>query len=183
MKLNKFAIIAVTLFAMGSTRAFAADSKSDTPKTECSKNNECYNGKKCVSECVPGRCAKDANCVPKSECRAAGASCQFAGLDLTDAQRESLQKINSECRQAKVSEKQQRRAAATNDRSAYLAKVKEILTPEQYVKFLENSFVNAKRRAGRDFGKGKTDVCRRFDKTAHDRTPRREAPKAEKITE
>ena len=49
MKLNKFAIIAVTLFAMGSTCAFAADSKSDTPKTECSKNNECYNGMLIVS--------------------------------------------------------------------------------------------------------------------------------------
>ncbi len=182
MKLNKFAIIAVTLFAMGSTCVFAAEPKSDTPKTECSTKNECYTGKKCMSECAPGKCAKDANCVPKSECRASGGACQFAGLDLTDAQRESLQKINSECRRAKVSEKQQRRAAATNDRSAYLAKVKEILTPEQYVKFLENSFVNAKRHVGRDLGKSKAAVGRRFDKAAHDRTPRREAPKAEKIT-
>lgn len=185
MKMNKFAIIAASFLAFGGSAAFAAKPEAKTEATECcaAKAGACV-----AADCVAAGkdCPTDARCTGdkgrKGHCRVKDA-CRFEGLNLTDAQRESIQKINSECRQARADKKAERREAAGKERADYLAKIKEVLTPEQYVKFLENEYVKARSAAGRDFRKGKAGMERRFDSAAHDRTPRRQAPKPAKVTE
>lgn len=95
--------------------------------------------------------------------RAGKANCQFAGLNLTDAQKAQLDTLNcqfaNQCREYKECiadgcgdscrglSKAARRAEAREykdglkDLSAqYLASIQQILTPEQYTKFLENNY-------------------------------------------
>jgi len=169
MKLNKFAVIATALFAFSPVVAFAAEPVNDMEQSECSLKEDCAR--------------RSENRSMRHACRAEGA-CSFEGLELTDAQRESLQKIHADRRQAKASGREERRAAARTERSEYLSKIKEVLTPEQYVKFLENEYMKVRVAGGRDFRKAKTGVERRFNAAAHhDRTPRREAPKPSKMSE
>lgn len=73
---------------------------------------------------------------------------EFQGIELTDAQKTKLKALKSECRakkieakQAKIDEKARKVEARRADRQAYLEKVKAILTPEQYTKYLENQKV------------------------------------------
>lgn len=97
----------------------------------------------------------------------------FEGLNLTEQQKTQLQALapakptqeQKEQMKAKKQEaakaKMEKRAQAKRD---YLAKVKAILTPEQYTQFLENNFVNqsmkAARKDGRHGSKGKFDKKR-----------------------
>lgn len=77
----------------------------------------------------------------------------FEGLNLTEAQQEALKALSEEKKQdmkkqneEKANKQRQdrkdRAEAQKNARKEYLAKVKAILTPEQYCQFLENSYVN-----------------------------------------
>lgn len=83
----------------------------------------------------------------------------FEGLNLTEAQQGSLQQLDNKRKEARKAQAQagkesrqkmktemrgQRKAA----RKAYLDEVKAILTPEQYVNFLENNYLNAAGRKG-----------------------------------
>lgn len=63
----------------------------------------------------------------------------FEGLNLTTQQQEQLKALGP-CNKGKSGDK---RGVCRQSRKDYLNKVKGILTPEQYVQFLENSFVNA----------------------------------------
>lgn len=80
----------------------------------------------------------------------------FSGITLTDAQKAKLDELkakNKAAREAKKKEGKDRREGLTAEqkeklrtekaaeRRAFLAEVKEILTPEQYATFLENNFV------------------------------------------
>lgn len=147
-------IFAVTCLALGISVSFANpanDSKKD--KKECDKK-----------EC------KAPVCNP------------FEGLNLTDAQKQQLgeicpfgpgkdkkefdgkkndkrDKAQAPGQRRKFSPQQadsMRRAMMTKRieaRKNYLAKVKEILTPEQYTQFLENNFINTMpQMPGRDNG-------------------------------
>lgn len=60
----------------------------------------------------------------------------YTGIELTPEQQTSLQQLDRGRRES-------RRNAAENARRDYLNKVKEVLTPEQYVIFLENVYVQA----------------------------------------
>lgn len=69
----------------------------------------------------------------------------FEGLNLTDAQKEKLKAIERPCRKEAERRREARQQCNTerrNDRTKFLADIKAVLTPEQYVQFLENSFVN-----------------------------------------
>ncbi len=70
----------------------------------------------------------------------------FQGLELTDSQRQSLQAIEAQCRESNRQARRQQRSEAQQNREEcrrnYLAQIKQILTPEQYLTFLENSYVN-----------------------------------------
>lgn len=76
----------------------------------------------------------------------------FEGLQLSDAQKAQLKQLNEKCKterkQMKEARKENRKAEAAKDRTsrleakkAYLEQVKAIVGPEQYVIFLENSFL------------------------------------------
>lgn len=92
----------------------------------------------------------------------------FDGLNLTDKQKADLKALrdNSRAEKAKAdaqkkadkkAEKKEMMQKRQNARKDYLAKIKGILTPEQYVQFLENSYLN--NQQGRPFGqKGGKDM-------------------------
>lgn len=90
---------------------------------------------------VQPRGAAKAECTQtdckNAKCDAPAKICPFDGLNLTEKQQADLKALCP----AKPS-KEERRAARCENRREYLAKVKAILTPEQYVQFLENSYVN-----------------------------------------
>lgn len=132
-------MIALATVAMTASIAFAqtetkACDKKGCPKTEqCTK--DCKDCTKCDKDCT--KCDK-----PCDKQRA----CEFEGLNLTDAQKEQIKNIKAEqkakcqaecqAKQAKKAEKKEARQAA---RQEYLAKIKAVLTPEQYVQYLENA--------------------------------------------
>lgn len=59
----------------------------------------------------------------------------FTGIDLTPEQRAAVDSL-------RVNQRQSRRQMQEQTRREYLQRMKEILTPEQYVQFLENQAVN-----------------------------------------
>lgn len=100
---------------------------------------------------------RDCSCPPQQDsCRRASQKPQcpspFEGIELTSEQKTKLDALKDECdpqkqkcdkakadkQKAKKQEIAERQQAK---RKEYLAKIKEILTPEQYVQFLENSFM------------------------------------------
>lgn len=96
-------------------------------------------------------------CANHAECQAQKGKCNvqyspFAGLDLTDKQKselealkpskEQIQAKKDQAKAQKRADRQQRREQKMQYRKDYLAKVKNILTPDQYVQFLENSYIN-----------------------------------------
>lgn len=74
----------------------------------------------------------------------------FEGLNLTEQQQKKIDELRQANRQQKLANDSIRKANRDqkmrdfkNKRSEYLKSVKAILTPEQYVQYLENSYVNS----------------------------------------
>lgn len=98
------------------------------------------------SQCKTVQCA-NTQCPGAPQCLS-----PFEGLNLTDKQKselealkpskEQIQAKKAEVKAKKEADRQQRRDQKQQSRKDYLSKVKAILTPEQYVQFLENSYVN-----------------------------------------
>lgn len=100
---------------------------------------------------------RDCPCPPQQDsCHHASqkAKCPspFEGIELTAEQKTKLDALKGECDSQKQkcdktkadtqkAKKQEKVARQQDKRKAYLSKIKEILTPEQYVQFLENSFM------------------------------------------
>lgn len=103
-----------------------------------------------------GACCTETQCKEQGDCKR---PCPFDGLDLTDAQRAQLKELQKQCveqtKAYKDKDKAARREAAKQRRAEKLAKIKEILTPEQYIKFLENQYLNAHNKVKGDFRKGR----------------------------
>lgn len=101
-------------------------------------------------QCAPAPCY-GAPCAPQSD------SCfvkkarynQFDGLNLSQDQQTKIDNLR---KQYAPPTPQQLREQAKARRADYLKELKTILTPEQYVQFLENNYLNAP--AGPRFGKG-----------------------------
>ncbi len=115
--------------------------------------------------------------APKPEC-----GNPFEGLNLTDAQKaklDQLRKDGQDARQKKQEERRKNREEARAKRDSlmktgklnHLRQIKEILTPEQYVTFLENMVVNQKPEARNHRmapGKGKQGQRGDFGRCGHD---------------
>lgn len=80
----------------------------------------------------------------------------FEGLNLSAEQQTKLEALKTECQaqrkanaEARKADKQNRQKAnkeeARKARTEQLAKIKAILTPEQYVQFLENNYLSTNR--------------------------------------
>ena len=121
--MKKFMIaMAVAAMTISGFTASAQNTKTDTD---------------CCAPC-PNKtenCRQPENCAKKSQC-------PFNGLNLTDAQKNKLKELHKaeaakrqECKQAK-------QGCSRTMRTEHLAAVKAILTPEQYVSYLENIAVS-----------------------------------------
>lgn len=150
-------LIATLVLAAGIGSAFA-QKPADCPTT-------CTNGQQCTQAVKPR--------TPRPCINA------FEGLNLTADQQAKIDALKTECQtrrdQAKAEQKadrqKERADRAANfkaNRTEMLAKIKDILTPEQYVQFLENNFVNAPQGNGGKFAKAA--------KATNSQKPARKAP-------
>lgn len=98
--------------------------------------------------------------------RGAEAPNPFEGLNLTADQQTKLEALKKECKEARMAKAETRqkqvqerknvnREEAKKARTEELAKIKAILTPEQYVKFLENSYLTGRhgKKGAKDNGR------------------------------
>ena len=116
----------------------------------------------------------------------------FEGLNLTDQQKSQLKDImpgisKEKLEKMKAQAEAQRKARTEARKQAirdYLAKVKAILTPEQYVQFLENNFVDkadmkkAPRKVKTKKGKAHRNAAKKGPKAKGSR-PEGKQPKAD----
>lgn len=126
--LSTIAIAAITLFA--SSSAFAA------PRDK----------KECRRQAQTEQCCKKESCADSTKCKQR--PCPFEGLNLTESQQQQLKAICPKARMADGKAKCDLKDAKCDGskkprqcKKQYLDDVKKILTPEQYVQFLENSFL------------------------------------------
>lgn len=91
-------------------------------------------------------------------------ACCLQGITLTEKQKAEIaalqaskQKELQARRDQRDKDRQQKAGMRQSERKNYLAEMKKILTPEQYVQMLENNFVNgrAMRADGRKFDNGR----------------------------
>lgn len=117
--------------------------------------------------------AKDKKVCNEQKCdakKAPQARNPFEGLNLTAEQQAKLDALKNERVQQKKAAKEEKKAdkvarmqKSKEARAKYLAEIKAILTPEQYVSFLENNFLskngmrNDKMRKGDQAKKGQRD--------------------------
>lgn len=105
----------------------------------------------------PQNCNVQTECTRRADCGKKGPrTCAFEGLQLTEQQQAALKAIPTPGQSIKALKEQQKQAqkdqqkadraarcqAVKDIRANYLKSVKEVLTPEQYVQFLENNYVN-----------------------------------------
>ena len=130
---KKFIVAALGLSAIVATPAFAQQPSA----TKCDKANA-------------------ENCQLKGAKKQANLPNPFEGLNLSAEQQTKLEALKTECQaqrkanaEARKADKQNRQKAnkeeARKARTEQLAKIKAILTPEQYVQFLENNYLCANR--------------------------------------
>ncbi len=120
--------VAIVAATMSGFTAAAKDAKTD----KATATEQKCDGKKCDG-------------------REANRPCPFEGLNLTDTQKEQIKQLRADKKDKatqkqaqKQTKKQAKREARQQERREELAKIKAILTPEQYVTYLENLVVNKK---------------------------------------
>lgn len=129
----------VVLAALAISAGFAA--KADD---QCTGPQNCPNQTDCPQKACPQQ---------PCDMKACEKACPFEGLNLTDAQKEQLKELREkaakarkqamqQAKQAKSKAQQAKSQAKSEDKRNRLAEIKKILTPEQYIQFLENHFVN-----------------------------------------
>lgn len=120
-------------------------------------------------KCNKKECAKE-TCDKKSLCDQVGnkRNCPnpFAGIQLTQAQQEKLDALKASCplkdkKEDRKKNRQYRDSIARDAKVKHLAEIRNILTPEQYVQFLENMVLDSKMKAPKHNrgGKHKGQKC------------------------
>lgn len=135
---KKVLTLAIAVMSMAGFSAMA----QNTGNANCTVNKE-------------ARCKQGANCEKTAKCKKSKCDKNlFAGMNLTEAQQTQLKQLaekqrasRSEKMAAAKADKQRNDSVRVAERQAakksYLSDVKAVLTPDQYVVFLENFFVNA----------------------------------------
>lgn len=146
--MKKF-IISSTLFLAALAGGLTASAQTQTcPQNNCTKQTQCTTAQNCGQQnctpgsCTPGSCAPQ-SCAPGARRGGAPRCNAFEGLNLSDQQKSQLKALGQDC-------KAQRDKKQCDGRKERLAKIKTILTPEQYTQFLENNFVQGGNRHGKD---------------------------------
>lgn len=104
--------------------------------TAMAQDNKCDN-----NQCKKEACGKQCGHEMKKDCPN-----PFEGLNLTQEQKDKLGALQAPCKKDKADkqkQRQQRDSLARAARAQHLADIKAILTPEQYVQFLENLALQA----------------------------------------
>lgn len=101
--------------------------------------------------------------------------CPFDGMNLTDAQKEQLKQLCQSRTSDKKAKKEAKREARNQNRREQLAKIKAILTPEQYVQFLENSFVNGRKGIKKSGRRANHRMAPQSPDHGHGKAPRQHA--------
>lgn len=139
--------ILMTLGVALAATGFAASAQSAQCPRQTSCNPACETPAACGRAVCAGAPCDAAPCV--------GAPCgnpydeMFAGLNLTDAQKQQLQTIRQQQRAARRANDSVSRVQRRQKKLDYLHAVKTVLTPEQYNTFLENMVVSGGARNGR----------------------------------
>lgn len=132
--------------------------------------------------CAAGsaECLNGVEACPVMDGCAAG-SCVFSTLNLSDDQKAQIRELNAGERKLRENLREECRASRRRNDSTlcakrdghmreYLGKIKSILTPEQYVQFLEQSYVNRPAQ-GRPALRG--NACRQGAPVMHHREAKR----------
>ncbi len=154
-KIFGIALVAMSLISFSS---MAQTSTSTTGKKDGTCQRVCKDGKQ--------KCGKERN---------GSMSNPFEGLSLSADQQKKLKSLQEKrmaerkekSEKAKASaqaDRQDRMAKRKESRKQFLVEVKSILTPEQYVQFLENNFQSRGCKAGKGHGHGGRIAKKAFHK-------------------
>lgn len=157
-------LLSLAVMAMTASAFIMAQNPANTTCRNGNAANGCQ-----TDNCVTNNCVSKGNCAStdcagaknnnRNHCgnhrgKAPRQDC-FAGLNLTEQQKTALKAIPTPCQTMSETRKaaaqsdsaridrQQRRQVAQDVRKNYLAQVKAVLTPDQYVQFLENYYANS----------------------------------------
>ena len=142
----------LALFAATTFGALAQNPGSFAPQT-------CPEGRQQCDK-IKGECPKEkGNCEAKQKCN------PFENLDLTAEQKIKLDELKAKCAAERDTQKLEGdKAKAENKGQKMLEEVKKILTPEQYVKFLENNFLANGKQMHKGSHGPKGYACKNIDK-------------------
>lgn len=138
----KFPALALMAAALTAVPAMAQTDSNVTDTASCDGAAQCTSAPKCDKGAMVARVNP------------------FDGLNLNAQQQQAVKALQAECQQARAEKRKgekadtaradrqkqspdQRIAERKAARTSYLAKVKAILTPDQYTQYLENLYVNA----------------------------------------
>lgn len=138
-KIMTIAVAVATLFSFSS---FAQTTDACKKEGKCVKTEKCEGKRDCKKECKKdGR--RDCKKGDMKKCFN-----PFQGIELTADQQTKLKAIPTPRQVLKASKKEKSATNVNpmefvkNVRKDYLRQIKQVLTPEQYVQFLENSYLN-----------------------------------------
>lgn len=175
----KKSILGLAFLTMAAFAIPAVAQKNDKKAECCKEKTECAAKKECKDPkaCKPGKCEK---------------MNPFADLNLTSEQQGRIEALNNamkvsrkELKEAAKTAKEKKdttfnpRAAKKQLRTKYVQDLSEILTPEQYTKFLQNYYINN----GGNHGKmaKKAGKPGKFDKRGPKDFKGKGAPKGDRV--
>lgn len=155
---KKIMTIAVAIATMFSLSSFAQTADGCKKEGKCIKTEKCEGKKDCKKHCKKAD-KKDCKKGDMKKCFN-----PFQGIELTADQQTKLKAIPTP-RQVMKASKNEKSAADVNPqdfvktvRKDYLQQVQQVLTPAQYVQFLENSYLNQRSGHGPKGMKGGKDM-------------------------
>lgn len=108
-----------------------------------------------------GTCSQNTECCKAPKKHKSPKLNPFEGITLTPEQQQSIDQLKEKCKNERTvakkerkEKKEQARQEMKNSRKQYLEEIKNILTPEQYTKYLENMASKKNNGPKKNFQKG-----------------------------
>lgn len=138
---------------LASTLGFTAAAQSPTNSPTCNNPAQCQQAGKANKTARPNP-FEGLNLTEQQQTELQALTPQKSGVKGNKAQNgEKADKTKEQAKAEKQAKRAENRQKMIQNRRDYLAKVKDILTPEQYVQFLENNYVNRAAKSGARNGK------------------------------